>query len=122
MSNEVANKPAGTLQVIASRINEEHRACEKAVGAALGHAINAGELLTKAKEGVPHGSWGAWLADNFEGSERTAQAYMKVYRRRDEIRNGAADLSLRGALRELSAPTVDTGDDKPDPQELAEII
>ncbi len=122
MNIEVANNHAGELEALASRINAEHRACEQAVGAALSHAINAGELLTEAKAGVPHGSWGAWLKANFEGSERTAQAYMKVYRRRDEIRNGAADLSLGGALRELSAPTVDTGDDKPDPQELAEII
>jgi hypothetical protein len=97
-------KRTADLPTLADRVNAEHRACEEAVGAALSHAINAGELLTEAKAGVPHGSWGAWLADNFEGSERTAQAYMKLYRRRDEIRNGAADLSLRGALKALSAP------------------
>jgi len=95
------------LTTLADKVNAEHRACEKAVGAALGHAINAGELLTEAKAGVQHGSWGTWLAEKFEGSERTAQAYMKVYRRRDEIRNGAADLSLRGALKELEAKPTD---------------
>jgi hypothetical protein len=95
---------------LGDRVNAEHRACEEAVGAALGHAINAGELLTEAKAGVAHGSWGAWLAENFEGSERTAQAYMKVYRRRDEIRNGAADLSLRGALKELEAKKEASGE------------
>ncbi len=96
--------PRTDLATLADKVNAEHRACERAVGAALGHAINAGELLTEAKAGVQHGSWGTWLAEKFEGSERTAQAYMKVYRRRDEIRNGAADLSLRGALKELEAP------------------
>ncbi|MDP9478337.1 MAG: DUF3102 domain-containing protein [Actinomycetota bacterium] len=100
-------KRTADLTTLADRVNAEHRACEEAVGAALGHAINAGELLTEAKEGVAHGSWGAWLAENFEGSERTAQAYMKVYRRRDEIRNGAADLSLRGALKELEAKSTE---------------
>jgi hypothetical protein len=96
--------PRTDLTTLVDEVNAEHRACENAVGAALGHAINAGELLTEAKAGVQHGSWGTWLAEKFEGSERTAQAYMKVYRRRDEIRNGAADLSLRGALKELEAP------------------
>ncbi len=100
-------KRTADLTTLADKVNAEHRACEEAVGAALGHAINAGELLTEVKEGVAHGSWGAWLAENFEGSERTAQAYMKVYRRRDEIRNGAADLSLRGALKELEAKSTE---------------
>lgn len=102
MSNVEKKTPGAAA--LASRINEEHRRCEDAVGAALGHAINAGELLTRARAAVPHGSWGAWLEENFEGSARTAQAYMRVYRRRDEIRNGAADSSLRGALKALSAP------------------
>ena len=106
MSDEVTNAPASDPQTLASRINEEHRRCEDAVGAARGHAVNAGELLTKAKAATRHGSWGAWLEENFEGSERTAQAYMRVYRRRDEIRNGAAGLSLRGALKALASPKV----------------
>lgn len=118
MGNEITNAPAGDPQTLASRINEEHRRCEDAVGAALGHAVNAGELLTKAKAATRHGSWGAWLKENFEGSERTAQAYMRVYRRRDEIRNGAADLSLRGALKALSAPK---GEDPAD-EEGANVV
>ena len=39
------------LDGLANRINEEHRRCEGAVGAALEHAMNAGDLLTEAKAG-----------------------------------------------------------------------
>jgi Protein of unknown function (DUF3102) len=101
------------LDALKQRINEEHRRCEEAVGSALEHAINAGEGLVQMKDNLSHGTWGRWLRENFEGSERTAQAYMRLYRRRDEIRNGAADLSIRGALSSLSVP-------KPEPAETVE--
>jgi hypothetical protein len=101
---ELIREEERRLAALKERINEEHRQCEEAVGTALEHAINAGEGLTEMKRWVSHGRWGAWLRDNFEGSERTAQAYMRLHRRRDEIRNGAADLSIRGALSSLSAP------------------
>lgn len=97
------------LMTLAEQINTEHRACDKALRTGLNHAVRAGELLVEAKDQVEHGRWGQWLADNFEGSARTAQAYMKVAR---EIPNldGAkaqrvADLSFREVLNELSAPT-----------------
>jgi DUF3102 family protein len=101
------------LDALKQRINEEHRRCEEAVGSALEHAINAGEGLVQMKDNLSHGTWGRWLRENFEGSECTAQAYMRLYRRRDEIRNGAADLSIRGALSSLSVP-------KPEPIETVE--
>ena len=101
---ELIERESGRLNALKERINEEHRLCEEAVGAALEHAINAGEGLTQMKARTSYGMWGAWLRENFEGSERTAQAYMRLHRRREEIRNGAADLSIRGALSSLSTP------------------
>ena len=105
------------LETLAEQINAEHRACDDALRSGLRHAVNAGGLLTEAKERVNHGEWGSWLADNFEGSTRTAQAYMKVSR---EVPNldaakaqRVADLSFRGALAELSAPL----EEKPEPPE-----
>ncbi len=100
-------KKATDLTAIAHKVNAEHRACEEAAGAALGHAINAGELLTEVKAGLPHGSFGAWLQKNFAGSDRTARAYMRVYANREELeakRQSSATLSLDGALKELSTP------------------
>lgn len=66
------------LDTLAGLINEEHRRCEEALRSGLGHALRAGELLAQAKGQVSHGEWGSWLEENFEGSNRTAQAYMKV--------------------------------------------
>jgi predicted transcriptional regulator len=69
-----------SLGKLAEEINAEHRACEAALRSGLRHAVRAGELLTEAKEQVKHGEWGTWLSANFGGSERTAQAYMRVWR------------------------------------------
>jgi hypothetical protein len=95
------------LPTLAGRINEEHRACEKAVGAALTHAMNAGELLVEVKASLPHGAFGPWLAENFAGSDRTARAYMRVHSHRDELeakRQSSATLSIDGALKALVTP------------------
>jgi len=96
------------LDGLAKRINEEHRRCEGAVNAALEHAMNAGDLLLEAKGSAPHGTWQGWLEDHFDGSVRTAQAYMRVASRRGEVEaaktQSSAPLSLDGALKALSAP------------------
>ena len=96
------------LTTLAAEINAEHRACDEALRKGLNHAVRAGELLIEAKSHVKRGEWGAWIQDNFEGSARTAQAYMKVAREVPKL-DGAkaqrvADLSLRDVLNELSAP------------------
>jgi hypothetical protein len=93
---------------LAARINDEHRACETAVNAALEHALAAGELLLKVRKSCPHGTWIAWLEENFEGSVRTAQAYIRVATRRAEVEASkaqtSAPLSLDGALKALVKP------------------
>lgn len=107
--SEVDKSGPAELAGLASEINEEHRRCEEALRSGLAHALRAGELLEEAKRHVNHGEWGAWLAENFEGSERTAQAYMKVRRGLPKLESEnpqrVADLSFRGALKELTAPT-----------------
>lgn len=95
------------LPRLAREINSAHREVEEVLKAGLSRAMEAGELLIEAKDKVAHGEWGVWLKENFEGSERTAQAYMKVARNREalEAKTAAvADLSFRGALKELAAP------------------
>lgn len=74
----------GRPLTLAERINTEHRACALAAGRAFEHAIRCGGLLRQAKVGVKHGEWLGWLAQHFEGSPRTARAYMKLSRERDE--------------------------------------
>ena len=92
---------------LAERINAEHRAAERAAKSAIDHALRAGELLIEAKSAVGHGDWLPWLAENFEGSERTAQTYMRVARRWPQLEGKAQrvpDLGVREAVRLLSEP------------------
>lgn len=96
------------LATLADQINAEHRACDEALRKGLAHAVRAGELLVEAKAQVKHGQWEQWVAQNFEGSARTAQAYMKVAREIPTLDGAKAQrvalLSFRGALKELSGP------------------
>jgi hypothetical protein len=91
------------LEDLATRINAEHRACEAALKSGLAHALAAGRLLTEAKSHTKHGEWGNWLKANFEGSARTAQAYMRVARELPANAQRVTHLSFRGALKELSS-------------------
>jgi len=95
------------LDVLAEQINREHQAVCDAVSSSFAHAVRAGELLLEAKANVPHGAWLPWLADHFDGSDRTAQVYMKVAQRRDEIvaqnRSESAVLTLDAALKSISS-------------------
>jgi hypothetical protein len=96
------------LITLAERLNAEHRAAKSSARSALDHAHAAGLLLIEAKRQVGHGGWGDWLKGNFEGSERTAQVYLRVAGRWAELESKAqrvADLPLRHAVALLAAPT-----------------
>lgn len=91
---------------LAKEINQEHELAEKALRDGLAHALRAGELLLEAKEITAHGTWGDWLEENFSFSKRTAQNYMRLSRRRDELEKAqhVADLSYRDAIAYLAEP------------------
>jgi hypothetical protein len=98
------------LPQLASRINVEHEAAGASFKAGLLHARAAGELLLQAKGQLPHGQWLPWMAANVHCSERTAQAYMRVAKRWDELEakaQGLADLTFEGGLKLLAAPAKD---------------
>ena len=104
---DVVKRDIGKLDTLAGEINAEHRAFIVSLKKTAEHGIRAGELLAEAKAQCKHGEWLPWLRMNFEGSERSAQVYMQMYRNRDEIRAKyaeSADLSISGALKEISAP------------------
>ncbi len=84
------------LDTLAARINEEHRAFGKTFRNTVEHGIRAGELLSQAKAQCPHGTWLAWLEENFEGLARTAQAYMRLYKHRDVLRRATRTPSVSG--------------------------
>jgi len=105
--------PATPLATLATEINLHHRQAESAIQSGLEHAHEAGRLLIEAKSQCEHGQWGPWLEANFEGSKRTARAYMQVVKRWPEIeakRQTSADLSIDGALRLLASPKAEIGE------------
>ena len=67
--------------------------------------IEIGKRLHEAKLTLPHGAWGAWLQNEVEFSERTAQNFMRIAK---EYRNPQliADMgnSATKALLLLSLP------------------
>lgn len=105
------------LTELAQAANENHRETEKWARVAVNHAMAAGDALLEAKALIEHGGWGAWLLENFEGSDRTARAYMRLANHREEVeakRQASADLTIEGALEAIASP-------KPrreDPQEI----
>jgi hypothetical protein len=68
------------------------------------HYRQAGEMLIEAKDQIAHGSWGSWLAKNFDMHATTARLYMRWAREHDE--NEGTDLEMRPkSLREFEGRT-----------------
>lgn len=110
--------PPGELNALASEIRREHEVVVAGVRATLEAAIRCGNLLREAKAKVGHGGWGAWLAGEFPASDRTARIYVRLAKHYED-RQLPADLTIDGALKQLSAPKLerseDQGDDGPYP-------
>ena len=70
--------------------------------------MRCGQRLADVKASLSHGQFTGWIRDNCRFSERTAQGYMRLARELPKFDSAkaqrVADLSLREALRELSAP------------------
>jgi hypothetical protein len=108
VSLAVRSEPS--LADLAKRIKVECAAAEAAHQSVLEHAMSAGRLFIEAKAEAKRQkvAWLHWLAKN-DIPERTAQIYMKLSKERPKleanaeprIRSGAADLSIRKALKSL---------------------
>lgn len=118
-----AGQTLPVLGDLARLANEAHRKAEGAAVSALEYARDAGEHLSNAKAQCRHGEWLPWLETNFEGSQQTANNYMRVAQFWDRLNyQRVGNLTLRGAIAELaeprqppdSAPIFDATDDEPD--------
>lgn len=126
MSGTALEPAAGAIDAtLVDEINRRHHEVEQHARATLESAIECGRLLAAAKGRLPHGGWLPWLSEHFDGSERTAQTYMRLHEHGDELlraRDGnpqrVADLSLRAALRDISAPR----EPRADPEHLHRIF
>jgi len=105
--------PGNSLEELAQAINAELRGMIDGARTTLRHAVNAGELLLKAKDQVEHGQWSEWLRENCDMSERSAQKYMRLARHRMAIEANpppTADLGIEAALRLLTVQVPTDGD------------
>ena len=106
---EVANSAGARGSAIdrvplATRINALHREVQAHKAQMLLKARAAGELLLEQKRYIPHGEWMHWLTENFEGSGRTARAYMRIARYWDVLSpkwQSTANMSIAEALELL---------------------
>jgi 16S rRNA G966 N2-methylase RsmD len=94
------------LDALTERINAKYHEVEEMSRATLAGAIDLGRMLVEKKGSLEHGSWLSWVKHNFDGSERHAQRFMKLYNEREMLRASldatrVSDLSLRGAMRRL---------------------
>lgn len=104
--------PALSLPELATAINAEHDAAERAARKAIEHAKAAGEKLLLAKAQVEHGQWLPWLSAHCpELADRTARAYMRLARNWAQLTlktATVADLTINDALKLLNAPEPDS--------------
>lgn len=82
--------PAREIGIVTAEIKE---LCLQANRTALMYAIEIGRRLCEAKSVLPHGEWGAWLRDEVNFSQSTANNFMKLF---DEY--GSAQISIFGAV------------------------
>lgn len=115
-NEETTALTSNDLPQLATRINSEHRWCERNIRNGLGHAKVAGELLLKAKEQLPHGAWLPWLKDNVTFSEWTARRYMALAEGWETLtaKSGTVPdlLTINEALRLLTEPPADQEEER----------
>jgi hypothetical protein len=92
MTNEV-------MVTVSEEINKLHENILLSAKSTLDLVVMIGEKLVEVKEELPHGTFQTWVNRNCNFTVRTAQNYMKVFLRRDEVEQ-VEDLSSAYALLE----------------------
>jgi hypothetical protein len=94
----------------AAQANEAHRRVGQLGNSLKYEALSIGKFLAEQKSTLAHGEWENWVKDNLEFTERTAQRYTALFRRREEIGWGdvlaltGAETEKRQALSDLENP------------------
>ena len=66
-------------------LNDLHQQIEGKLRSTVQDAIRAGELLTQAKDDLPHGAFLPWIGKNCIFGDKTAERYMKVFEHKGKI-------------------------------------
>ena len=93
------------LSGLPEQINRAVRGAEDHARSAMDLALQAGQLLTRAKSLLPHGEWETWLVANCTVAPRTARAYMRLHDKMQALppteRQRVADLPIREAVKAI---------------------
>jgi hypothetical protein len=101
---EVRTAFPASLAEISQHVQREHQAVESAKKVGVQHAIKCGELLAAAKRQLQHGQFLPWVRDTCNLTPRTAQRYIRLFERRDDLANATSvsHLTINDALRLLT--------------------
>lgn len=99
------------LPELAALANKFHDGAISHARSALECAWHAGRALIATKKLCVHGEWTFWLAANFNGSDRTARAYMQLAKRQssaDLDPEQSIDAALKAIAKRSAAPATST--------------
>ncbi|WP_061232527.1 DUF3102 domain-containing protein [Leptospira noguchii] len=110
------------LDNIATELNRLHQSILTAGKNMVRFAIEAGEILTKKKDELEHGEFIPWVENNLNFKIRTAQRYMRIYEKRDQI-NASMLTHLEDAYKLIAGPVAEekelnSSTDNIDPKEV----
>ncbi|MEM7478559.1 MAG: DUF3102 domain-containing protein [Planctomycetota bacterium] len=101
------------VQVSAGTINEAHHRALGAAERAVEYAIECGQLLTEAKQAIPHGLWKTWVNENCDFAPGTASRYMKAAKQKSMGVDFSTLSELYGSgNKRRSAPVTNNRDDQ----------
>lgn len=104
---------------LAGEINARHEACKVAAQASLVQAREAGERLIEARALCARGEWLPWVGAHLSFSARTAQCYMRIAERWDELAEKSATVAHLGLRDALSLLVDDSPDDEAEQPQIA---
>lgn len=91
----------------AAEINRHHAAAALNAATAVSHAVEAGQLMLKAKAAIPHGEWLSWLTSYVTVTPRQAQRYIALARGKQQRIRALADANKNDTVSHLPAPVKD---------------
>lgn len=80
-------------------------------------AVNAGKALVCCKEVLGHSNWLPWLEQNFGMSDKTANNYMNLFRKKEQVSDLVSDERITLSMLYILS-TLDENDLKPASEEI----
>ena len=97
-----------SIDELAEEIKAAHALAQDGVRSSLKLAFRVGELLVQARSLIRHGGWLQFLEQKCDVGQRSAQRYIRLYRRFGSNPTRVSHLSLREALKLLAdVPSAD---------------